>query len=91
MADFQFQNRRDFIKYALGTTASVLALPAIAQNDLLLKDGFEKLTILYTNDQHSRIEPFPENDAKYPGEGGFSKRASVIEQIRKEEKNILSS
>lgn len=89
MEDLQFQNRRSFIKYALGTTASVMALPTLAQNDLLLQYGFEKLTILYTNDQHSRIEPFPDNDAKFPGEGGFSKRASVIEQIRKEEKNIL--
>lgn len=89
MADLRFQNRRDFIKYALGTTASVFVLPALAQDKLLLKDGFEKLTILYTNDQHSRIEPFPDNDAKYPGEGGFSKRASVIEKIRNEEKNVL--
>lgn len=49
----------------------------------------KKLTILYTNDQHSRIEPFPDNDPKYPGQGGFAKRATLLKQIRKEEENIL--
>ncbi|MBA3683261.1 MAG: metallophosphatase, partial [Bacteroidetes bacterium] len=35
------------------------------------------------------IEPFPLNDAKYPGEGGFAKRASLIEKIKAEDKNVL--
>ncbi len=89
MGDWKFQNRRSFIKYALGTAAGFYYLPAFAQDNLLYQKGIEKLTILYTNDQHSRIDPFPENDAKYPGEGGFSKRATVIEKIKKEEQNVL--
>lgn len=89
MADLSSQNRRSFIKYALGTSAGLLYLPAFAQDQLLVQKGFEKLSILYTNDQHSRIEPFPENDAKYPGEAGFSKRAALIEKIRKEEQQVL--
>jgi 5'-nucleotidase len=89
MGDLKFQNRRSFIKYTLGTAASFYYLPAFAQDKLLLQKGIEKLTILYTNDQHSRIDPFPLNDAKHPGEGGFSKRASVIEKIKKDEKNVL--
>lgn len=89
MADFNFQNRRDFLKYTLGSAASIYGLSSLSQNDLLLEKGFTKLTILYTNDQHSRIEPFPENDAKYSGEGGFAKRASAIEKIRSEDKHVL--
>lgn len=48
-----------------------------------------KLTILHTNDMHSRIEPFPLNDPKYPGLGGMARRAALIEKIRRTEKNIL--
>ncbi len=49
----------------------------------------KKITILHTNDTHSNIDPFPENHAKYPGMGGVSKRYSIIEKIRQEEKNVL--
>ncbi len=48
-----------------------------------------KLTILHTNDVHSRIEPFPMDGGKYQGLGGIAKRAALIKRIRKEEKNIL--
>jgi 5'-nucleotidase len=89
MADFNFQNRRDFLKYTLGSAAAIYGLSSNAQTDILLEKGFTKLTILYTNDQHSRIEPFPENDAKYAGEGGFAKRSSAIERIRSEDKHVL--
>jgi 5'-nucleotidase len=89
MGDFKFQNRREFLKFTLGAAATVYGLNSYAQNNLLLEKGFTKLTILYTNDQHSRIEPFPENDAKYAGEGGFAKRATMIEKIRSEDKNVL--
>ncbi|MDO8999343.1 MAG: metallophosphatase [Bacteroidota bacterium] len=89
MADFNFQNRRDFLKYTLGSAAAVYGLNSHAQSELLLEKGLTKLTILYTNDQHSRIEPFPENDTKYPGEAGFAKRASLIEKIKSENKNVL--
>lgn len=48
-----------------------------------------KLVILHTNDTHSNIDPFPDNHAKYPGMGGVSRRATLIEQIRKEEEHVL--
>lgn len=90
MGDLKFQNRRDFLKYTLGTTFMLSGLNSYAtQNEILKKKGFNKLTILYTNDTHSRIEPFPANDAKYPNEGGCAKRASLIEKIRAEEENVL--
>lgn len=49
----------------------------------------DKITILHTNDTHSNIEPFPENHARYPGQGGVSRRFEMIEQIRNEEENVL--
>ncbi|MBL7899902.1 MAG: metallophosphatase, partial [Crocinitomicaceae bacterium] len=55
----------------------------------LSKSSRKKITILHTNDTHSRIDPFPENDAKYAGLGGISKRASLIEKIRSEEQHVL--
>lgn len=89
MGDYKFQNRRDFLKYTLGAAAAAYGLNTYSENKLISEQGFTKLTILYTNDQHSRIEPFPVNDAKYPGEGGFAKRATLIENIRSENSNVL--
>ncbi|MFB0925843.1 MAG: metallophosphatase, partial [Vicingaceae bacterium] len=48
-----------------------------------------KIVILHTNDVHSHIEPFPDNDPKYTGLGGAARRASLIQQIRNEEENVL--
>jgi 5'-nucleotidase len=44
---------------------------------------------LHTNDVHSHIDPFPADHPRNPNMGGAARRASVIEQIRKEEKNVL--
>lgn len=81
-----FLNRREFIRYFLGSAYLFSNFSAIAQ--ILEKQGKSKtLVLLYTNDQHSRIEPFPANDPKYPNMGGFAKRAKLIETIRKEYNN----
>lgn len=48
-----------------------------------------KLVILHTNDTHSNIDPFPENHSKYPGMGGVSRRATLIEKVRNEEEHVL--
>ncbi len=48
-----------------------------------------KLTILHTNDQHSRIEPFDSSYSRNPNQGGFARRATLIQQIRSQEKNVL--
>lgn len=48
-----------------------------------------KLTILHTNDTHSRIEAVDANDAKYAGMGGVVSRKAYIESVRKAEKNVL--
>lgn len=79
--------RRDFIQKTVTTTAllSVGGFTLSSFSNLETK----KLTILHTNDTHSHIDPFESTHSKYPGMGGVSKRAKVIEQIRAEEKNVL--
>jgi 5'-nucleotidase len=79
--------RRQFIYNSLGT-AGALALAGLP-TELFAKQGMRKITILHTNDQHSRIEPFPMDGGKYQGLGGFARRAEVIKQIRAKEKNVL--
>lgn len=49
----------------------------------------KKIVILHTNDTHSRIEPLPETDRTAPGKGGVVRRASYVDKIRKENKNVL--
>lgn len=83
-------NRRTFIKQSFLGSASLIG--ASVFNPLLanvLKKQHTKITILHTNDVHSHIDPFPSNDPKYPGLGGAARRASLINNIRTTEKNVL--
>ncbi len=48
-----------------------------------------KLTILHTNDVHSRIDPFPMDGGRNQGLGGASRRASLIKKIRAQEEHVL--
>src|SRR5690606_32850919 len=82
------ENRREFIKKA--AAASLLTMVPTA--NLLAEElnKTQKITILHTNDQHSRIEPFePSSDETYSNKGGFARRAALIHQIRQQEENVL--
>lgn len=74
---------------AVGTALAGLPQLSVAGNYLAQKHGLQKLTILHTNDMHSHIDPFPENDPKYPGLGGMARRAAIIQQIKEEEDWVL--
>jgi len=80
-------SRRIFIRrFASGVFLAGLGefpLEAYARRDLV------RVTVLHTNDVHSRMDPFPDNDPKYPGMGGVARRAEVIRRIRDTEKNVL--
>jgi len=78
--------RRDFIQKTAAGTALVmggLSLSSFAEPEV------KKLTLLHTNDVHSHIDPFALDDPKYPNMGGAARRATMIEQIRREEPNVL--
>lgn len=80
-------NRRDFIKAgsiaAAATALSIDSLDAIASGEV------RHLTILHTNDVHSRIEPFPMDGSRNQGLGGVARRSALIKKIRAQEKNVL--
>ncbi|MBT2621030.1 MULTISPECIES: bifunctional metallophosphatase/5'-nucleotidase [Chryseobacterium] len=85
-------DRKSFLKaIGGGTLAMALAPNMMMAEELKLNSltSTNKLTILHTNDQHSRIEPFDESYTKNPNQGGFARRASLIQQIRSQESNVL--
>ena len=76
-------NRRTFLKrISLGAVGLTMF-----NHKLLAHEDLIKITILHTNDMHSRIEPF--SSGKFKGFGGMAQRASIINEIRKKEKNVL--
>lgn len=78
--------RREFIEKTVTGTALLslgLSLSSFETDDI------KHLTILHTNDVHSHIDPFPADDPRNPNKGGVSRRAVLIESIRKENPNVL--
>lgn len=81
-------NRKEFLKTTLGASMA-LALSNFPLQSIAKSDGLDTLTILHTNDWHSRIEPFPMDGGKYEGMGGAAYRAQLIKQLRSENENVL--
>jgi len=80
--------RRKFI-INTAATSSLLTMGGLSLSSFSSIENTKKLTILHTNDVHSHIDPFPEDDPRNPNQGGVSRRAVIIENIRKEEPNVL--
>jgi 5'-nucleotidase len=81
-------SRRKFITQTAMATGSLL----VGSNLLYAKelpDATKRLTILHTNDTHSRIEPFPMDGSRNEGLGGVASRSQLIKKIRNEEQNVL--
>jgi 5'-nucleotidase len=80
--------RRTFLKNTAATTALTTLSPSIITafdgNDVV-----KKITVLHTNDVHSHIDAFAADHPRNPGMGGIARRATIIDGIRKEEKNVL--
>jgi 5'-nucleotidase len=78
--------RREFIQKTAATTA--LAGLGLSFSSFKPLDT-KHLTILHTNDVHSYIDPFPADHPRNANMGGVSRRAAIIENIRKENPNLL--
>ncbi len=81
-------SRRKFIQQAAFGTG----LAAISQFPLeAFAEGNQtrKLTVLHTNDVHSRLDPFPMDGSKYQGMGGVVAREKLIRKIRSENEQVL--
>jgi 5'-nucleotidase len=82
------QSRRKFIKQsalAAGTLLSCNSLFAEMQKE----NAAKKLTILHTNDVHSRLQPFPMDGSRNQGLGGVAARAELIQKVRNETGAVL--
>lgn len=79
--------RRDFIQKSVAGSA----LLTVGGLSLSSFDTLETkhITILHTNDVHSHIDPFPADHPRNANMGGVSRRANLIESIRKENSNVL--
>ena len=76
-------NRRSFIsKSTLGLTVLSNALGRSGS-------GKTELTILHTNDTHSRLDSFPMDGGRLQGLGGVARRKVLIDRIRNEVENVL--
>lgn len=78
-------SRKKFLKTGLAAAAG-LALPGALFGSALSRNT---ITILYTNDTHARLDPFPENATRFAGLGGIARRANLIREIRKRERNVM--
>ena len=81
------QSRRRFISQGLLSAGAMLAGPSLLE----AAEAFspQRLTILHTNDTHSRLDPFPMDGGRNQGMGGVAARAELIRQIRLEPPQVL--
>ncbi|GAF89443.1 unnamed protein product, partial [marine sediment metagenome] len=83
-------SRRDFLGRAatglawMGLASSVEGLGGLLSDAGAADRGSGEVvvTILHTNDVHSRIDPFPERSGRNAGLGGAARRATLIKRIR---------
>jgi 5'-nucleotidase len=79
-------NRKEFVKVGLKGAVGL----ALAGSPLIsVGENRSGLSILFTNDWHSRIEPFPMDGGRYQGLGGAAKRSALINKIREQKKHTL--
>ena len=82
--DASVSNRRQFLRFL----SSAAVIGSVAPEAFAAKK-VSMLTILHTNDVHSRLDPFPMDGSRNAGRGGVSRRATLIRQIRQKQKNVL--
>lgn len=92
MGEYTLENRRSFVKKlglgAIGISA-LSSFDWMALEDKLSKSDLVSLTVLHSNDMHSRIESFPSDHKKYPGQGGIMAMGNMIGAVRKELGEVL--
>jgi 5'-nucleotidase len=80
-------SRKSFIRKAAMSAGAVLAGPTLVDAAEYISPY--RLTILHTNDTHSRLEPFPMDGGRNQGLGGIAGRSALIQKIRAEEEQVL--
>ena len=80
-------DRRKFIQQT-SAAASLTAIGGLTLPSFTTKEK-KHITILHTNDTHSQVEAFEASHYRYANKGGVARRATLIENIRKENPNTL--
>ncbi len=81
-------NRRKFLKESAFATGAVIG-SSLFPTEVFAAGETDTLTILHTNDVHSRLEAFPLDGSRNAGLGGVAARAAIIKEIRAEADNVL--
>ena len=79
-------NRRKFLESAGKAGLGLTLLSEV----MAKRQSTPRLTLLHTNDTHSRIDPFPMDGGKLAGLGGVARRKVLIDQIRAREEFVLT-
>jgi 5'-nucleotidase len=79
--------RRKFIRQS--AAASTLVGLGVMGIQSCAGNTSKHITILHTNDVHSHIDAFPSDHSRFANLGGLARRATLVEQIRKENPNTL--
>jgi 5'-nucleotidase len=80
--------RRDFIKTGL-IAGTAIQFPSIWIKNANAAQNRTRITLLQTNDTHSRIDPFPMDGGRNQGKGGIARRAALVKKIRQSNPNTL--
>lgn len=79
-------DRRNFLSN-LGAAGLLAGIPL--RSETRPEAGPGRVTLLHTNDTHSRIEPFGPGNGSLSGKGGMARRATLVRQLRKQLGNVL--
>lgn len=80
--------RKTFIRDNVFAAGACLACRSLL-TEIMADEKAYRLTVLHTNDVHSRIDPFPMDGSSNQGLGGVAARAELIGKIRREEEHVL--
>jgi 5'-nucleotidase len=81
-------SRKEFIKKSAAMAAGSM-LPVWLNRLSMTEPVLTDLTILYTNDTHARLDPFPDNALEFSGLGGIARRSALVKKIRSEVEHVL--
>lgn len=80
--------RREFIQKTTAT-AALVTVGGLSLQSYTKNTKTKHITILHTNDVHSHIDAFAPDAARHANQGGVSRRATLVDSIRKENNNTL--
>lgn len=80
-------SRRNFLRQSI-VGGGALSL-GIWPSEMFASGELVKLTVMHTNDMHCHLDPFPADHAEYPNKGGLVRIASIVNQARRENPNLL--